>query len=35
MDYAERLQIMEDFAQTVRTAFPQMDKYNILIFGSF
>lgn len=35
MQYSERLQIVEKFAQAVKTQFPQVDRYNILIFGSF
>ena len=35
MTYAERKNLVEDFADKVKGAFPQTDQYNVLIFGSF
>lgn len=35
MIYAERIRIVEDYANAVRRQYPQVDRYNILIFGSF
>lgn len=35
MTYAERLKIVEDYANAVRHQYPQTEQYNILIFGSF
>ena len=35
MQYSERVQVVEKFAQAVKTQFPQVDRYNILVFGSF
>lgn len=35
MTYAERIKIVEDYANTVRQQYPQTDQYNVLVFGSF
>lgn len=35
MTVSERLKIVEAFAEAIKREFPQMDQYNILIFGSF
>lgn len=35
MTYAERVKIVEGYANAVRERYPQTDQYNILIFGSF
>lgn len=35
MTYLERLEIVENYANAVRRQYPQVDQYNILIFGSF
>lgn len=35
MTYAERIKIVEDYANTVRQQYPQTDQYNILVFGRF
>lgn len=35
MTYAERIKIVEDYADAVRRQYPQTDEYNILVFGSF
>lgn len=35
MTYAKRLKIVENYKKAVRQQYPQIDQYNILIFGSF
>lgn len=35
MDLLERNQIVEQYACAIRKLYPQTDRYNILIFGSF
>lgn len=35
MTYAERLKIVEHYADAVKSQYPQTNDYNILVFGSF
>ncbi|MFW6680346.1 nucleotidyltransferase family protein [Lacrimispora sp. AGF001] len=35
MSVSERLKVVEDFAAAIRQKYPQTDRYNVLIFGSF
>jgi len=35
MTYAERLKIVDDYAKAIKKKYPQINRYNILIFGSF
>lgn len=35
MTYSERLKMVDDFAEAIKKKYPQINRYNILIFGSF
>lgn len=35
MTYAERVKLVENYANAVRQQYPQTERYNILVFGSF